>query len=168
MWDPGNGDHGILNNLLTWLGLPVLDISQPTPAIIAVIIADVWMWTPFMLLIAVAGLSAIPRYLYEAAEVDRASAWFRFRNITLPLVWPLLLIALLFRTIDAIKLFDLYYSLDNGAPASTNPISYVVYNKAFLQFDTGNSSALAYIILVIVIALANIYIRNLTKAQAAH
>jgi multiple sugar transport system permease protein len=168
MWDPGNGAHGVLNNIIQWLGFPPLDISQPTPAIVAVIIADVWMWTPFMLLIAVAGLAAIPRYLYEAAEVDRASAWFRFRHITLPLVWPLLLIALLFRTIDAIKLFDLYYSLDNGAPASTNPISFVIYNKAFQQFDTGSSSALAYIVLVIVIALANLYIRNLTRAQAAH
>jgi multiple sugar transport system permease protein len=168
MFDPGNGDHGIFNNLILLFSARPLDIAQSTPAIIAVIIADVWMWTPFMLLIGVAGLSAIPRYLYEAAQVDRASAWFRFRQITLPLVWPLLLIALLFRTIDAIKLFDLYFSLDNGAPANTNPISYVIYNKAFEQYDTGSSSALAYIILVIVIALANIYIRNLTKAQAAH
>ncbi len=119
---------------------------------------------------SVAGLAAIPRYLYEAAEVDRASAWFRFRNITLPLVWPLLLIALLFRTIDAIKLFDLFYSLQaGGGPADAFPISYVVYYEAFGQlFATGRSSALAYIILVMVIALANIYIRNLTKAQAAH
>ena len=168
MWDPGNGAHGILNNVIMFFGLPPLDISHPIPAIIAVIIADVWMWTPFMLLIAVAGLAAIPRYLYEAAEVDRASAWFRFRHITLPLVWPLLLIALLFRTIDAIKLFDLYYSLDGAAPANTNPISYVIYIKAFQQYDTGSASALAYIVLVLVIALANIYIRNLGKAQAAH
>ena len=98
---------------------------------------------------------------------DVASAWFRFRHITLPLVWPLLLIALLFRTIDAIKLFDLYYSLDGAAPANTNPISYVIYIKAFQQYDTGSASALAYIVLVVVIALANIYIRNLSKAQAA-
>jgi multiple sugar transport system permease protein len=168
MFDPGNGAHGILNNLIIFFGLLPLDISRSTPAIVAVIIADVWMWTPFMLLITVAGLAAIPRYLYEAAEVDRASAWFRFRHITLPLVWPLVLIALLFRTIDAIKLFDLYFSLDSGAPANSNPISYVIYTKAFEQYDTGSSSALAYIVLVIVIALANIYIRNLTKAQAAH
>lgn len=168
MFDPGNGDHGILNNLILRFSAAPLDIAQSTPAIVAVIIADVWMWTPFMLLIGVAGLSAIPRYLYEAAQVDRASVWFRFRHITLPLVWPLLLIALLFRTIDAIKLFDLYFSLASGAPANTNPISYVIYNKAFEQYDTGSSSALAYIILVIVIALANIYIRHLTKAQAAH
>jgi multiple sugar transport system permease protein len=168
MWDPGNGDHGILNNLLIFLGLPPFDISHSTGAIISVIVADVWMWTPFMLLISVAGLSAIPKYLTEAALVDRASAWFRFRHITLPLVWPLLLIALLFRTIDAVKLFDLYFSLDAGAPADSNPISFVIYNKAFLQYDTGSSSALAYIILVIAIALANIYIRNLTKAQAAY
>ena len=167
MFDPGNGDHGILNNLIQFVASRPLDIAQSTPAIIAVIIADVWMWTPFMLLIGVAGLSAIPRYLYEAAQVDRASPWFRFRQITLPLVWPLLLIAILFRTIDAIKLFDLYFSLANGAPANTNPISFVIYNKAFEQYDTGSSSALAYIILVIVIALANIYIRNLTKAQTA-
>jgi multiple sugar transport system permease protein len=170
MWDPGNGEHGVLNNLITWLGLPAINLSLPTPAIIAVIIADVWMWTPFMLLISVAGLAAIPRYLYEAAEVDRASAWFRFRHITLPLVWPLLLIALLFRTIDAIKLFDLFYSMQaGGGPTDAFPISYVIYYEAFGQlFATGRSSALAYILLVIVIALANIYIRNLTKAQAAH
>jgi multiple sugar transport system permease protein len=170
MWDPGNGEHGVLNNLITMLGLPALDLSRPAPAILATIIADVWMWTPFMLLIAVAGLAAIPRYLYEAAEVDRASAWFRFRHITLPLVWPLLLIALLFRTIDAIKLFDLFYSMQaGGGPVDAFPISYVIYYEAFGQlFATGRSSALAYILLVIVIALANIYIRQLTKAQAAH
>jgi multiple sugar transport system permease protein len=132
---------------------------------ISMVIADAWMWTPFMLLISLAGLSAVPRYLYEAAEVDRASAWFKFRSITLPLVWPLLLIALLFRTIDAFKLFDVPYVLTGAGPGdATRTISYQLYLTAFQDFDTGTACALGYVMLVIVIAIANIYIRYLNRA----
>jgi multiple sugar transport system permease protein len=165
-----DASFGVVNYIQSaWFHFPRVDyINQPTSACVAIIMADVWMWTPFMLLISIAGLSAIPKYLTEAALVDRASAWFRFRNITLPLVWPLLLIALLFRTIDAIKLFDLPYTLTSGGPGdSTQTISYTLYEKAFNDYDTGSASALAYIILIMVIALANIYIRNLNKTTAA-
>ncbi len=161
---------GVVNYMQSaWLHLPRVDyLDQPNTAIGSLIVADVWMWTPFMLLISVAGLSAIPRYLTEAALVDRASAWFRFRQITLPLVWPLLLIALIFRTIDAIKLFDLAFTLTGGGPGqSTLTVSYLLFTKAFNDYDTGSSSALAYIILIMVIALANIYIRNLNKVASA-
>lgn len=161
---------GVINYIQSaWFHLPRVDyINQPTSATIAIIIADVWMWTPFMLLISVAGLSAIPKYLTEAALVDRASAWFRFRHITLPLVWPLLLIALLFRTIDAIKLYDLPVTLTNGGPGdSTWTISFTLVQQAFGDHYTGLSCALAYILLVMVIALANIYIRQLNKSQSA-
>lgn len=160
---------GVVNYIQSaWFHLPRVDyVNQPTTAALSIIMADVWMWTPFMLLISVAGLSAIPKYLTEAALVDRASAWFRFRHITLPLVWPLLLIALLFRTIDAIKMFDLPFTLTNGGPGqSTWTISYTVYQKAFNDYDTGSACALAYIILVVAIALANIYIRNLNRVTA--
>jgi len=134
----------------------------------SMVVADVWMWTPFMLLISLAGLSAIPRYLYEAAEVDRASAWFKFRRITLPLVWPLLLIALLFRTMDAFKLFDVPYVLTGAGPGdATRTIAYHVYSVAFTDYDTGTSCALGYIMLVVVIAIANIYIRYLNRATEA-
>ncbi len=165
-----DASFGVVNYMQSaWFGLPRVDyLNQPTTATISIIVADVWMWTPFMLLISVAGLSAIPTYLTEAALVDRASAWFRFRHITLPLVWPLLLIALLFRTIDAIKLFDLPFTLTGGGPGqSTWTISYTLYQKAFNDYDTGSACALAYIILIMVIALANIYIRNLNKVTAA-
>jgi multiple sugar transport system permease protein len=165
-----DASFGVVNYMQSaWFHFPRVDyVNQPTSATVAIIMADVWMWTPFMLLISVAGLSAIPKYLTEAALVDRASAWFRFRNITLPLVWPLLLIALLFRTIDAIKLFDLPFTLTGGGPGdATQTISYTLYQKAFNDYDTGSASALAYIILIMVIALANIYIRNLNKAAAA-
>jgi len=165
-----DASFGVVNYMQSaWFHLPRVDyLNQPTSATVSIIVADVWMWTPFMLLISVAGLSAIPKYLTEAALVDRASAWFRFRHITLPLVWPLLLIALLFRTIDAIKLFDLPYTLTGGGPGqSTWTISYTLYQKAFNDYDTGSACALAYIILIMVIALANIYIRNLNKVTAA-
>jgi len=165
-----DASFGVVNYIQSaWFHLPRVDyLNQPTSATISIIVADVWMWTPFMLLISVAGLSAIPKYLTEAALVDRASAWFRFRHITLPLVWPLLLIALLFRTIDAIKLFDLPFTLTGGGPGqSTWTISYTLYQKAFNDYDTGSACALAYIILIMVIALANIYIRNLNKVTAA-
>jgi len=165
-----DASFGVVNYMQSaWFGLPRVDyLNQPTTATISIIVADVWMWTPFMLLISVAGLSAIPKYLTEAALVDRASAWFRFRHITLPLVWPLLLIALLFRTIDAIKLFDLPFTLTGGGPGqATWTISYTLYQKAFNDYDTGSACALAYIILIMVIALANIYIRNLNKVTAA-
>jgi len=164
-----DASFGVVNYMqITWLHLPRVDyVNQPGTAIASIVVADVWMWTPFMLLISVAGLSAIPNYLTEAALVDRASAWFRFRHITVPLVWPLLLIALIFRTIDAIKLFDLPFTLTGGGPGeSTLTVSYLLYTKAFNDYDTGSSCALAYIILIMVIALANIYIRNLNKVTA--
>src|SRR5918995_1158692 len=85
-----------------------------------------------MMLIALAGLTAVPRYLYEAAEIDRASEWFKFRRITLPLVWPLLLIAIMFRAIEAFRLFDLVYILTGGGPGgTTETLSYNVYKVAF-------------------------------------
>lgn len=89
-------------------------LAQPILAMWAIIIVDVWMWSPFVMLLCLAGLSAIPEYLYEAAAIDRASGWFQFRRITLPQVMPLLLIAVLFRTIEAFKQFDLVMGLTGG------------------------------------------------------
>jgi len=119
------------------------------------------------MLLCLAGLSAIPEYLYEAASIDRASAWFQFRRITLPQVMPLLLIAVLFRTIEAFKQFDLVQGLTGGGPSDvTETVSIRLYKLAFQgQYDTGTSSALAYIILVIIIAVSNLYIRSLNRAR---
>ncbi|RPI94926.1 MAG: sugar ABC transporter permease, partial [Chloroflexi bacterium] len=126
-----------------------------------------WMWSPFVMLLCLSGLSAIPDYLYEAAAIDRASAWFQFRRITLPQVMPLLLIAVLFRTIAAFKAFDLVMGLTGGGPGdTTEPVSVRLYSEAFLgKFRTGESSALAYIVLVIIIAISNLYIRALNRTR---
>jgi multiple sugar transport system permease protein len=143
-----------------WLG-------EPSLALWAIVIVDVWMWSPFVMLLALAGLSAIPDYLYEAASIDRASAWFQFRRITLPQVMPLLLIALLFRTIEAFKQFDLVMGLTGGGPGDvTETVSVRLYREAFQgQFDTGLSSALAYVVLIVIIAISNLYIRALNQVR---
>lgn len=133
----------------------------------SVVLVDVWMWTPFMMLISLAGLSAVPRYLYEAADVDRASAWFKFRHITLPIIAPLLLIGVLFRTMDAYKLFDTVYVLTGGGPGrATQVLSVYLYQLAFRDFNTGKGSALGYIMLIVIIALANLLIRVLNRLRA--
>jgi len=146
--------------------------GQPMPglALWAVILVDVWMWTPFVALLIYSGLKAIPDYLYEAAVIDRASSWFQFRRITLPQVMPLMLIAVLFRTIEAFsKSFDLVMGMTGGGPAGqTEVLPIRIYELAFLgQFQTGRSSAFAYMVLIIIIAISSLYIRNLNKAREA-
>ena len=144
----------------------IIWLTRPKTALLSLVIIDTWMWSPFMMLLSLAGLSAVPKYLYEAADIDRASSWFKFRHITLPLVAPLLLIALLFRTMDAFKLFDLVYITTSGGPGSaTETVSMNLYRLAFQEYKTGSSCALAYILLIIIIALSNIYIKYLNKAK---
>ncbi len=164
-----NPSYGIFNFLLnpTNPRLATDMLAGPVSAMLAVVIVDVWMWTPFVMLLCLSGLNAIPDYLYEAAAIDRASAWFQFRRITLPQVAPLLLIAVLFRTIEAIKAFDLMMGLTGGGPGkSTETVSIALYRLAFSgQFNTGQASALAYIVLIIIICISNVYIRYLNKLR---
>ncbi|HEX2623415.1 MAG TPA: sugar ABC transporter permease [Phototrophicaceae bacterium] len=164
-----NPSVGILNYMIGYTDINTAPewLGRTDLALWAVIIVDVWMWSPFVMLLCLAGLSAIPEYLYEAAAIDRAGTWFQFRRITLPQVMPLLLIAVLFRTIEAFKQFDLVMGLTGGGPGDvTETVSIRLYKLAFQgQYDTGTSSALAYVILVIIIAISNIYIRQLNQAR---
>jgi multiple sugar transport system permease protein len=174
-----NPSFGYLNYMLgfndpkwapDWLGSRFAGQPVPGLALWAVIIVDIWMWTPFVMLLILSGLKAIPDYLYEAAAIDRASSWFQFRRITLPQVAPLVLIALLFRTIEAFqKSFDLVMGLTGGGPGEqTEVIAVNIYRQAFQgQWQTGRSSALAYMVLIIVIAVSNLYIRNLNRMKGS-
>ncbi len=160
-------DSGVIN---FWIHdifhLPrVLWTTDVGVAMWSLVLVDVWQWTPFIMLISLAGLSAVPKYLYEAAEVDRASGWFKFRHITLPLVTPLLLIAILFRVMDSYKIFDQAYALNISGNVN-QVLSIYLYNMAFNDFNTGKSSALGYIMLVVIIALANMLIRVLNNLKA--
>lgn len=162
--------EGVLNYyIVNWLNQePVLWLTDRNIVIWSLVLVDVWMWTPFMMLMSLAGLSAVPRYLYEAAAVDRAGGWFRFRHITLPMVTPLLLIAIIFRTMDAYKLFDQAFVLlgNRGGPGRAGQTAALwVYEQAFTNFNTGEASALGYIMLIVIIALANLFIRALAATK---
>jgi multiple sugar transport system permease protein len=132
-------------------------------ALYAVAITDIWMWAPFVMLLSLAGLSAVPKHLYEAAAIDRAGWWYTFTRITLPLVTPLLLIALIFRTMEAFKTFDLAFIM--SGLNETELISKRLYQMAFREWQTGKSCAFAYIVLIVVLAITNIYVKYLNKAK---
>ena len=158
---------GVVNSFLDSLGLGTVEwLTRQRLALFSLIIVDTWQWTPFIMLIALAGLTAVPKYLYEAAEIDRASEWFKFRRITFPLVWPLLLIAIMFRAIEAFRLFDLVYILTQGGPGgTTETLSFNVYKVAFFGFDTGRASAYGILMVIVVTIAAQFYLRYLNRLQ---
>ncbi len=151
---------GLLSQAVrVFTGQPLIALQTPAGATAAIIFADAWMWSPFVMLLVLAGLVSVPKYLYEAAAIDRASWWRRFWTITFPYIRGLLLLALLFRTIEAFKLFDVVYLITEGGPGtSTETIAVFVYRMAFQYFKTSQSSALAYILLFVVIVLTNLYL----------
>ena len=157
-----NPSWGIVNYLLFTDGKEWL--SDPDWALYAVAITDIWMWSPFVMLLSLAGLSAIPPSLYEAAAIDRASRWFVFRRITLPLVAPLLLIAVIFRTMEAFKTFDIAYVMTSMD--ETELVAIRLYKMAFLEWQTGRSCALAYLMLLAVLAITNVYVKYLNRLKA--
>jgi multiple sugar transport system permease protein len=143
-------------------------LSTPARATIAVVVADAWMWSPFVMLLVLAGLVSVPKYLYEAAEIDRAGAWRRFRTITFPYIRSLLLLALLFRTIETFKIFDIVYLLTEGGPgSSTETVSVYVYRLAFQFFRTSQASALGYVMLFAVIVLTSLYLYGIQRRVEA-
>jgi multiple sugar transport system permease protein len=138
-------------------------LSDQDAALYAVAITDIWMWAPFVMLLSLAGLSAVPQHLYEAAAIDRAGPWYTFTRITLPLVAPLLLIALIFRTMEAFKTFDLAYIM--STQLTTELVAKRLYKMAFQEWQTGLSCALAYIVLIVVLAITNIYVKYLNRVK---
>lgn len=158
LYDPS---WGIINYAL---GLGQFDwLSNPDMALYAVAITDIWMWAPFVMLLSLAGLSAVPKHLYEAAAIDRAGSLYTFFRITLPLVSPLLMIAVIFRTMEAFKTFDLAFIM--SSQPTTELIAIRLYKMAFQEWQTGKSCALAYIVLLMVLAITNIYVKYLNKVK---
>jgi multiple sugar transport system permease protein len=124
------------------------------------------MWTPYVMLICLAGLRSIPAYIYEAAEVDRASNWRQFWSITLPMALPFIMLAVLFRGIENFKMFDMVVLLTGGGPGSTTELASITLKRqAFEAYRTGYSSAFAIILFVAVFGLANIYVRTLNRVK---
>lgn len=132
----------------------------------AIVIVDTWMWTPFVMLICLAGLRSIPDSIYEAAECDRASKWRQFWTLTVPMVLPFLMLAVLFRGIENFKMFDLVVQLTGGGPGSLTTLTSIdLKREAFEKWRTGYASAYAVILFVTVFGLASIYVKALNKVK---
>ncbi len=132
----------------------------------SIVIVDTWMWTPFVMLICLAGLRSIPDYIYEAAEIDRASKLRQFFTITIPMVLPFLMLAVLFRGIENFKMFDLVVQLTGGGPGSVTELTSInLKREAFEKWRTGYASAYAIILFVTVFGLASIYVKALNKVK---
>ena len=143
-------------------------LAHPHFALAAIMVAEIWKTTPFAALIILAGLQSIPDDLYEAASVDGATPWQKFRHLTLPLLKPALLLAVLFRTIDALRVFDLVFVMTKGGPAdATNVLQFYGYKKTFSEGMIGYGSAIAVTVFFMSLVLALAYLRafKITRLQ---
>ncbi|HAD81093.1 TPA: ABC transporter permease [Candidatus Edwardsbacteria bacterium] len=162
-----NDRLGLANRLLGMAGLipgPLVWLADPALTWTVIVMAEVWKTAPFAALIILAGLQMIPIELYQAAEVDGAGAFQKFRLITLPLLWPTILLALLFRTIDALRVFDLIMVMTGGGPAgSTEVLSLYNYKTLFSHLDFGYGSALSMALFLLVMSFSLLYVRLMAR-----
>jgi multiple sugar transport system permease protein len=152
---------GFVNTTLSSLGLPggdVVWLGEEGYALAVMILADVWKTAPFMALLLLAGLQGIPDDLYDAAKVDGATTWQRFRGVTLPLLIPAITVALIFRTLDALRIFDLPYVLTKGANG-TETLSLLAQKELVVNRNTGLGSSLAVLTFLTVMTVSFLYIR---------
>ena len=160
-----DGERGIVNAVLMRLGIlsdAMVWFTDPKWAWVPLILSDVWKTTPFVAILLLAGLQNIDPALYEAARIDGASAWRQFRHVTLPLLRPALLVALIFRTLDAFRVFDLVYVMTGGGPGtSTEPIALYTFEALLQDLRFGYGSALSVIVFTLTFGVALSYIRLL-------
>lgn len=158
---------GIVNYLLTVLSIaPVNWLGSTKVAIWTIVMVDIWHQVSFMIVLLLAGLSALPKEPYEAARVDGAGTFKAFRHITLPLMWPVIVVTLLIRLIFAVKTYDLVYIMTRGGPGTaTDFVSYFIYRTAFVSLNVGEASAMSAILLALILLLTSYlyrYMRSLS------
>ena len=167
-----NPQFGVFNQLLTALNLPTIPwLSDPDWALPSIIIADIWQWTPFIFILALAALQSLPRSALEAARIDGASAWQQILYVKIPLMMPVLVVAALLRLIDAFKVLEVIFIMTNGGPGlSTEILSLRIYKTAFVAWDLGRAAALSNLLLglVMLITVAMIIVNKaLTRRPQA-
>ena len=160
-----NPNFGAINGTLKQFGVDTENLTwtaSPRLAFLAVIAVDVWQWTPFVFLVLLAGLQAIPQEPYEAALIDGSTRWQTFRHVTLPLLKPAILIVLLLRTMDLLRVFDQIFILTEGGPGfATETISLYIYRTAFRFFDFGYAAAMSFVLLALTNVISVVYLRVL-------
>ena len=155
-----NEQAGPINNILQGVGLPRINwFIEPMPARFAVMFTDVWQWTPFVFIIVLAAMQAVPDDLYESARLDTKSNWTVFRMITFPMIAPALGTVMLLRMVESLKIIDIPYSLTRGGPGSvTQTYVYYAYEKGLIgSFQLGEAAALAYLLVIVAIVISSIY-----------
>ena len=166
MLDP---TFGVLNYLLSRIGVPAQAwLTDPRLVLPTIVAVDVWQWIPLIMLIVLAGLQAMPQAPFEAAQMDGASDWMIFRRITLPFLRPVILIALLLRTMDAIRTFDTTYIMTGGGPGRMTELASIhLYRKGLKYFHIGDASAYALVVLATIMLASFLYIKIIEREAGA-
>jgi len=150
--------------LMSYRTAPLADVRTALPALMVV---DIWQWTPFLIMVLLAGLEALPTAPYEAAKIDKAPPFLVFRKITLPLLKPVILIVLVLRIMDAIRVFDIVYALTEGGPGeATDVLSMFIYRNSFYLWNIGKASAISFILLYIIMIISVILVNVLSRVKA--
>ena len=161
--------YGPINQVLGWIAgepMTVLWIIKPNLVYPAILLAEIWQWTPFMFLILLAALSNVDKNLTEAAEIDGASYWRIFWRIVLPAIWPVITVALLIRGLDLFRLFDVVWALTKGGPGTmTETISIYTYIQGFRQFETSYTAAIAFLVIVLLSVVVIFALRRMELAR---
>lgn len=162
-----NQQLGAIPQVLDVFGVTI-DFFGPTLALATIVAIDVWQWTPFMVLLLLAGLESLPRQPFEAARVDGASAWMTFRRITLPLLRPVIAIAVLLRALDAFKVFEYVFATTRGGPGNaTETAQFLIYKTGFQFFRLGEAAAMAFALVGIVLLLVIVLYRLVMRQEAS-
>ena len=147
---------GVLNYILTSVGLPPSMWSYASGSVIpTLVLVETWQWTPLVMLIVLGGLASLPTDPFEAARIDGASAWDMFRHLTVPLVWPHIIVATVIRTIDSLKAFDLIFVISGGGPGtSSETINLYLYQTAFAFYNMGYAAAMTVVFFIIILLIS--------------
>lgn len=148
-----NSELGMISHYLGEVGISI-DWFGPQLALFSIILIDVWQWTPFMVLMFLAGLESLPKAPFEAARIDGASAWLTFRSVTLPMLRPVITVAIIIRALDAFKVFEYVFAITRGGPGdATETIMYYIYQAGFRFFRMGEAAAAAFLLIVVILVL---------------
>lgn len=160
-----NDQIGAIPHLLRAIGIDY-DFFGPGRALYTLAFVDVWQWTPFMVLLLLAGLESIPKDPLEAARVDGASGWYVFSRVTLPLLAPVLVVAILLRALDAMKVFEYVFATTRGGPGTeTQTLQYFIYQTGIQFFRLGSASSMAFVVLLVVLTIIVVTFRRMERAK---
>jgi len=163
-----NPNLGIINYFLHNLGIGTISwFGDPNIALYAVIAINVWQWTPFMMVLTIAGLNSIPDELAEAAELEGANWWQKFIRLELPFIYQVVAIGIFIRVMENLKMFDLVYATTNGGPGNaTEVLSLLAYRQSFLYYQTGYGAAVGILILILSLILVNVLFKLLWRKES--